>query len=197
MSIKVNDIFPTHIFRTSLDNYEKVNDKIENYLKGYKKRYPSLEKSNYGGYHTRLDLHKKKKFKEINELIVFTINQLIENFYMSIKAKKIIFNENHIVSMWGMINGKGHYNTKHTHPPCFLSGAYYVKLTEDNSFLTFHDPLAVRKHESLYIDKTDIMVKEGDLLIFPGWLEHSVAENTSNEERIVLSFNLKNINQNG
>ena len=31
---------------------------------------------------------------------------------------------------------------------------------------------------------------EGGLVIFPSYLDHSVNENLSNEERIVISFNI-------
>ena len=33
-------------------------------------------------------------------------------------------------------------------------------------------------------------IEEGDLLIFPGYLPHKVSENESNEDRIVISFNV-------
>ena len=33
-------------------------------------------------------------------------------------------------------------------------------------------------------------INEGDLLIFPGYLPHKVAKNESNEDRIVISFNV-------
>ena len=33
--------------------------------------------------------------------------------------------------------------------------------------------------------------KEGGLVLFPSYLDHSVNENLSNEERIVISFNIR------
>ena len=33
-------------------------------------------------------------------------------------------------------------------------------------------------------------VSEGDLLLFPGYLPHKVAKNESDEDRIVISFNV-------
>ena len=36
-----------------------------------------------------------------------------------------------------------------------------------------------------------ISPKEGALVLFPSYLEHSVNENKSNEERIVISFNIR------
>ena len=37
---------------------------------------------------------------------------------------------------------------------------------------------------------TSIKPEEGDLLIFPSYLYHSVSKNLSTEERIVISFNI-------
>ena len=36
-----------------------------------------------------------------------------------------------------------------------------------------------------------ITPKEGGLILFPSYVDHSVNENLSNEERIVISFNIK------
>ena len=33
--------------------------------------------------------------------------------------------------------------------------------------------------------------KEGALVLFPSYVDHSVNENLSNEERIVISFNIR------
>jgi len=35
-----------------------------------------------------------------------------------------------------------------------------------------------------------IEIEEGDLLLFPGYLPHKVAKNESEEDRIVISFNV-------
>jgi len=35
-----------------------------------------------------------------------------------------------------------------------------------------------------------IKVNEGDLLIFPAYLPHSVEENKSDEDRVIISFNI-------
>ena len=36
----------------------------------------------------------------------------------------------------------------------------------------------------------EITPKEGDLLIFPAYLYHAVSENLSEEDRIIISFNV-------
>jgi len=35
-----------------------------------------------------------------------------------------------------------------------------------------------------------IEIKDGDLIVFPAYLPHSVEENKSNEDRVIVSFNL-------
>jgi uncharacterized protein (TIGR02466 family) len=39
-------------------------------------------------------------------------------------------------------------------------------------------------------DQVVLKVKNGTLLLFPSWLEHSVPPNRSNEPRISVSFNI-------
>ena len=39
-------------------------------------------------------------------------------------------------------------------------------------------------------DQVVVRVRDGTLLLFPSWLEHSVDANRSDEERISISFNL-------
>ena len=35
-----------------------------------------------------------------------------------------------------------------------------------------------------------VVIREGDIVLFPHWLHHSVAENTSDSERISIAFNV-------
>ena len=42
----------------------------------------------------------------------------------------------------------------------------------------------------LNIEVAGIDVEEGDLLLFPGYLPHKVAKNESDDDRIVISFNV-------
>ena len=44
---------------------------------------------------------------------------------------------------------------------------------------------------SLNAQVNGISPKEGALVLFPSYLDHSVNENMSDDERIVISFNIK------
>ena len=100
--------------------------------------------------------------------------------------------------MWSVINTKNSYNIRHFHPNCHLSAAYYVKAKENCGKIKFFDPLDQKliksptklKTTDLSAEVANFTPNEGDLLIFPSYLHHSVEENLSGEDRIVISFNV-------
>lgn len=99
---------------------------------------------------------------------------------------------------WINLNGPGAAHARHAHPNNFLSGVYYVRTTEGADTINFHDPRVqagvirppVRALTGINTDLVVVRVHEGQLLLFPSWLEHSVDPNRSSIERISVSFNL-------
>ena len=55
---------------------------------------------------------------------------------------------------------------------------------------------ASKKANNLNCQVQSITPKAGTLVLFPSYLEHKVDENLSNEERIVVSFNISLIRKN-
>ena len=77
------------------------------------------------------------------------------------------------------------------HPGSWFSGAYYVKVPDNESkYLVFEDPIQIRNYNQDTPNSYMKKVIEGMLLIFPGWVNHAVPKNDTNEERIVISFNI-------
>ena len=108
--------------------------------------------------------------------------------------------------MWININNNAGMNVEHRHPGAILSGVYYVKCNDTNGNLFFsnHNPVEYDwgNDNSIYEDIHDNIVasdnwnfvpKEGDLYLFPSWAKHGVISNTSNNNRISISFNLINV----
>jgi uncharacterized protein (TIGR02466 family) len=106
-----------------------------------------------------------------------------------------------ISNFWININKKNHYNKMHIHPSSILSGCYYAATPPQSGGIVFHN-----RPETSYILAELIRVgakntnftttaqacepKAGGVLVFPGWLQHSVEENRSEEDRISIAFNL-------
>ena len=103
-----------------------------------------------------------------------------------------------ISSMWAIINIGGAANARHHHGNSAISAAYYVRAPKNSGDLVFYDPrpAPVYSHphskEPNYLNAmvNSVSPVEGALVLFPSYLDHSVNENLSNEERIVISFNV-------
>ena len=109
-----------------------------------------------------------------------------------------------ISSMWAIINIGGASNAKHHHGNSAISAAYYVRAPKDCGEIVFYDPRPApvffhphsSKPNSLNAMVNSITPVEGGLVLFPSYLEHSVNPNKTEDERIVISFNISLINNN-
>lgn len=82
---------------------------------------------------------------------------------------------------WGSISRKGDFTKSHDHWPHPWSWVYYAEVSDSCSPLRFDDsPNGFRF-------KPD----RGDLILFPGWLYHSVEPQHTDFERVIVAGNLK------
>jgi uncharacterized protein (TIGR02466 family) len=106
-----------------------------------------------------------------------------------------------IANYWININKKNHYNKMHIHSSSILSGCYYAATTPQSGNIILHNrPEAsyilgemknIGAGESRYTATAQaFQPKAGAVLVFPGWLQHSVEENKSDQDRISIAFNL-------
>ena len=97
-----------------------------------------------------------------------------------------------------LINKKNSFNLRHNHQNCYFSAVYYVKKPKRSGDISFFDPVEAKTYRHPEKEKSTIYSnqvvtlepKEGDLLVFPSYLYHSVKPNLSDEDRIVISFNI-------
>ena len=100
--------------------------------------------------------------------------------------------------MWAIINKKNNLNTVHTLPNNYLSAAYYVKAPKNCGKIKFLNPVEIAKERYPKLEQAtefnqngvEIEPEEGDLLLFPAYLMHGVNRNQTDEDRIVISFNV-------
>ena len=196
--IKVNThrFFPVPVFEFKIENSNKLNEELEKYIYELRDKNPDgIKKSNAGGWHSPMF-----KIGE-NPILVKFLNQ-IRDYLKEIMSKelgwKYDLNKIKIDGMWSIINKKNSFNIKHNHPNCYLSSAYYVKAKKNSGCINFFDPKeqknfrypAIEKITELSAQVTKFEPEEGKLFIFPSYLYHSVDENLSEEDRIVISFNI-------
>ena len=100
------------------------------------------------------------------------------------------------VQSWPNINRQGDYHPPHNHAWCYLSGTYYVKMTDDGSgAISFYDPrstvnMLLPGDEGPGDHEYTVTPSPGTLLLWHSSLNHFVHPNQSVESRISISFNI-------
>lgn len=193
---EVLKFFPEPVLKYKFENYEEFNDKLEKYVYSlFEKDTKGINLSNRGGWHSRnFELNDKEsiQFKFGIELQKYILKSF-QTLGWKTENKNI-----GIMAMWAIINKKNDFNIVHTHPNSYLSAAYYVKAPKNCGKFQVENLNIARRHSSPEIIKKNelnaqvggLEINEGDLLIFPGYLPHKVAKNESDEDRIVISFNV-------
>lgn len=99
----------------------------------------------------------------------------------------------YFVSSWMTQSTNRDYFHAHTHGYHDISGAYYVKTNGDDGDFYFDNPVpgvgtnyACKGLQS----RMSIKPKVGLLMLFPSFLQHGVFTNTTDNDRVSVSFNI-------
>jgi uncharacterized protein (TIGR02466 family) len=118
------------------------------------------------------------------------LDSLVHAMALDLRLAPITINNS-----WFNIMGEGQRVEPHRHMMSVISGAFYTEAAPNSAGLRFHSPLAqLRMNEMLLgsnglnADFHEVECKEGLLILFPSWLEHSTAVNPS-KRRVTVSFN--------
>jgi len=182
------------VWINEINNSESINTELKNYIYKKKEKNPEgTKKSNVNGWHSdEFDL-KNENLKNFISEISKNIESAIKDMDWDLETQIV-----KITSMWSIINNKDAFNEKHHHGNSALSAAYYVKAEQNAGNIVFYDPRQAnvfhhptsKQVNSVNAQVQSVTPKAGTLVLFPSYLEHKVNPNLSNEERIVISFNV-------
>ena len=191
---ELNLVFSTPIWAGLILNYQELNNKMLKYIKDLQIQNPKgITKSNVFGWHSEdFDLENEQPKYFINSIST-NLNEAFIDMGWDIKNQEV-----KVTSMWSVINKKNASNARHIHSNNYISAAYYVKSPENSGDIVFHDPRSVTtfrypkisERNTLNSNVFSIKPKEGLLVLFPSYLYHSVDFNRTEEERVVISFNI-------
>jgi uncharacterized protein (TIGR02466 family) len=148
--------------------------------------------SNRGGWQSRsICLNEFEEFNDLNICIEENLLKISEHIDPKFKSK--------IDNSWININYKNNYNARHHHYQCALSGCFYIDVPENSGNIYFmrgglqsHYPFH-SFNSQLFHEYVEYKPSNGRLLIFPAWLEHEVGPNNSDDPRISIAFNIKQV----
>ena len=103
-----------------------------------------------------------------------------------------------ITGCWATVLADGAAHRSHRHPNNFLSAVYYLRVAPGADTINFHDPRPqagiirppVTELTAENTDQVVVKVRNGTLLLFASFLEHSVDPTSGGIERASVSFNL-------
>jgi uncharacterized protein (TIGR02466 family) len=174
-------------------DHERINAHILSVMEELEAKGRAITRSNVGGWHSTANLHAMPALGEIRRIIGNAVAGCATQLAFDFDHFELFFQE-----MWLNKNGPGDFNKAHVHPNSLLSGAYYAKVPEGSGNIEFYDPVRervmctfpVKERTRINSQAMEYQGKEGLLLIFPGWLQHSVQPNRSEDFRVSISFNM-------
>ncbi|MCG8428491.1 MAG: 2OG-Fe(II) oxygenase family protein [Chromatiales bacterium] len=184
-------LFPSHVwtFDLTAEEREKIAHEITPELEAIR---PVFSENRTGvGWQSPQDLHRRESLTTLVSIIDDSTRSIL-------RFLKIGYDAFEITGCWANINSPGCSHRMHSHPNNFLSGAYYLQTQAGADTINFHDPRIqaavirppVTELTGSNTDQVVVKVKDGMLLLFPAYLQHSVDANTSDRERISISFNI-------
>lgn len=192
--IEASDVirmFPTLVWKVELklEFHEAIDAKILTALERMRRDAPELAPGQ--GWQSGQTLHELEDFRDF----VSCVNKAAKKV---LRFLRIGYDAFEITGCWANILARGAAHKAHSHPNNFLSGVYYVRTHPGTDTISFHDPRnqtgiirpPVVELTAENTDQVVVRVKNGTLLIFPAYLQHSVDTNMSERERVSISFNI-------
>jgi uncharacterized protein (TIGR02466 family) len=196
MRLDVAPAFPTFIGRLHVPDAGAMNQDLRALILAEEATYPSLGRSNIGGWHSRTDFLNRPDpaVEALTTWIAWALNRMVDA-----TAGTGSFRGTMSISAWATVCRAGSYHAPHSHPDSAWSGAYYVDAGTNNpdgslgGVLEFLDPRAgveaVTAPGDPYGEPVRIRPEAGLLVVFPSWLFHWVHPYAGRTPRVAVSFN--------
>lgn len=204
----LTSLYPTTLLRRHLPDMAQTNQQLAALIAELAATGPNMTAgtSTVGGFQTREDLLSEGHPHSRHPALVTLKNQLISAIQEYAKllfeqeCMRVPTNVDFMLWGWGVSLKAGHSQDLHVHPTAHISGVYYVSApagalgdTSTAGKIRFYDPRPRANMNQLFtqITRHSEMPSPGDLLLFPSWLEHSVAAFEGEGERICIAFNVR------
>ena len=182
MKEELLQVFPIPVLIT------KYEDDLSKELK-YVDNLPYKEqKGNANFKSTDSYLLEIEELKNIKNFFYESLNKYTKNVFQS--DQRLV-----ITQCWANKNPPGSLHHEHVHPNSILSGVFYLKQDKTLPPIQFAKliqgalKLDPKKYNNLNSEIFLLPCVDGELLLFPSDLKHSVPTNKGHETRISLSFN--------
>jgi len=187
-------IYSVPLWQSEYPEFEEHKETFLNVVREYKEQNPTKEtpRSNIAGYQSPSTLHHVPELAPIFEYIC----------QMGFKASAdldFIDCDIALTEAWLNVNDSRQcMNSEHIHGEVF-SGVFYLHTPDGSGKLSIVNPAINKMWKGCELtsqknqftgESIQIEPVEGNIILFPSYLPHSVQTNNHDEERISISFNL-------
>ena len=202
MDVTCDYYFPKPLWRSSLAKDIELEPIVDQIYR-LEKKNKSRQKSNRGllGFQSEdFKYDADRKDDALNDLL-FHVGSLVQAIHQTDRRGEVVLS-----NAWCNINRKDGMNIPHTHPGSMYSGVIWLKASEgagefvinesDHRIMLQAEPWYGRLKDPTsppphWCSGVSFKPKEGDILVFPGFLSHQVMPNKNEDDRISLSFNFQ------
>ena len=192
MELTFEKIFETYIYHNIVDDPGKLNKSIDKELPNLKFTLKQEWSNTHYlttnfGVEDEPDVIKKHNLNEVDKQISKHVKAYCQNVarqFVSIPTTR---------TSWFSLFQKGNYAHIHKHGFSDISGVYYYRTNGSDGDIFFETPVTETGCSKFWMNHSltfSIPPEKGLILIFPGWLSHGVRTNTTDNQRISLSFNI-------
>jgi len=183
----IQDLYPTPVYCASVENFYDIQNEIKGVIEESNFDYFS----GFGKTHKLSDHFNSNNNYLMGDLPLFTkeLNTHIQRYCKQLKYNT---DEYQFVNSWITLFEKGDYAHIHNHGDVDFSGVYYYQKESDTQDFFFESPVEGAKISAAYYGgRIYPPTKTGDLMLFPGWLNHGVDRIKIDGERYSISFNIE------
>lgn len=190
-------LFPTVVYKNFYPEYHRIEtdffpqlEPLFDATKDHNNVF--MKQGTICSYHTYPDLH--KRFVEETKDVVNFVEQCAQQYWKDCGYYEGL--TPFVYQMWANKTPLGGYIDSHLHGNMPFTAVLYIRANSEQGNLFLENPLDTLLMTQpigpnvRYPMGEEISVQSGDLVMFPGYLKHSVKPNQSDKERLVLAFNI-------
>jgi uncharacterized protein (TIGR02466 family) len=175
---------------------DKIDCNFDSFIKSLLENYDKKNPNRPANWDCLVDssINVENEKRTIPKYILTEIEKIIKKFEISLNNS--FFKNLHISHCWYNIYSKNMYQEIHAHCPSLFSGCFYLKYNKKvhTSTVFYNNNFPIDYQNSEFADVELIQyvpdVDQNTIIIFPSNMPHEVKPQTTDEERITISFNI-------
>ena len=188
MSYTIENLFPTPIYNSILENQDSIQLEIANALINI--QYDdSVNYYQWGTTFETTDVNADIIAEKQMDNFATIIDQHLKQYCNELGFQITDYQR----KSWIVKNSTGGHTHIHTHGEHDIAGCYYFQTNENDGDIFFESPVGQATSSLCYQEfakRHEHRPVVGKLLLFPGWLQHGVKTNTTSSNRISLAFTI-------